>query len=127
MLLHSGVSAKSISRVHFKLNQITIKMLTVLTEIGRLWITIPFDPGASRIKELVVEPFHYDFLVVGGIRAIERSVRRRRLLSLAEQIADQKQYRCAKRKPFHPAQFFIGQTELVEPNSWKKLAKPPRE
>src|SRR2546421_3826792 len=120
MLLHSGVSAKSISRVHFKLNEITIKMLSVLAEIGRLGIAIPFNPGASRIKELVVEPFHDDVLVVGGIRAIERSVRRRRLLlSLAEQIADQKQYRGAKRKPFHPVQFFIGRTELVEPNSWK--------
>src|SRR5438477_9568933 len=127
MLLHSGVSAKSISRVHFKLNEITIKMLSVLAEIGWLRIAIPFNPGAARIKELVVEPFHYDFLVVGGIRAMERRVCRRRLLPLAKQIADQKQYRGAKRKPFHPAQFFIGQTELVEPNSWKKLAKPPRE
>jgi len=125
MLLHSGVSAKSISRVHFKLNEITIKMLSVLAEIGWLRIAIPFNPGASRIKELVVEPFHDDFLVVGGIRAIERRVRRRRLLPLTEQIADQKQYRGAKRKPFHPVQFFIGRTELVEPNSWKNWKNHP--
>jgi hypothetical protein len=30
------------------------------------------------------------------------------LLRLPEQVADQKQYRGAKRKPFHRPQFFIG-------------------
>jgi len=76
-------------------------MLAVLPEIGRLGIAIPLDPGAAGIDELILEPLHYDFLVVGGIRTVERSVCRRRLLSLAEQVADQKQYRAAKRKPFH--------------------------
>src|SRR5205807_9228428 len=98
------------------LNQITIKMLSALAEIGRLGIAIPFNPGAPRIKELVVEPFHYDFLVVGGIWAIERRVCRRRLLPLTEQIADQKQYRSAKRKPFHPAAIFHRLKLLVQPN-----------
>src|SRR6266571_7902963 len=101
VLLHSGVGAKSIARVDLELNEITVKMLAVLAEIGRLWIAVPFDTGAARIDELILEPFHYDFLVVGGIRTIERRVCRRRLLSLTEQIADHKQYRGPKRKPFH--------------------------
>src|SRR5260370_29812340 len=107
MLLHSGVSAKSIARVHFKLHEVAIKMLAVFAEIDRFWIAIPFKPRALSIEELVVEPFHYDFLVVGGIRTIESRICRRRLLPLPEQVADQKQYRDAKRKPFHRSPFFI--------------------
>src|SRR6202011_3007296 len=108
MLLHSGVSTKSITRVHFKLHEVAVKMLAVLAEVDRLGIAAPFDPRALRIEELVVEPFHYDFLVVGGIRAVESRICRRRLLPLAGQVADQKQYRGAKRKPFHRPPFFIG-------------------
>jgi len=37
-------------------------------------------------------------------------------LALSEQIADQKQYRAAKRKPFHPAAIFHRLKLLVQPN-----------
>src|SRR6267378_608538 len=96
-------------------------MLAVFAEIGRLRIALPLDPGAARVDELVVEPFHYDFLVVGGIRTIQRRVCRRGLLSLAEQITDQKQHRSAKRKPFHRPQFFTD--ALVSPAE-SGLARP---
>src|SRR5882762_4274604 len=101
MLLHSGVSAKSITRVHFKLHEVAVKMLAVFAEVGRFGITAPFNARALGVDQLVVEPFHYDFLVVGGIRTIESRICRRRWWPLAGQVADQKQYRGAKRKPFH--------------------------
>src|SRR6266566_4761441 len=71
MLLHSGVGAKSITRVHFKLNEVAVKMLAVLAEIDRFWVAAPLYPCATGIDELVVEPFHYDFLIVGGIWTIQ--------------------------------------------------------
>src|SRR5229473_80516 len=92
-----------------------------LIDVGSARIAIPLDPSAADVDQLILEPFHHDFLVVGGIRTIERRVCRRRLLALAEKIADQKQYRGAKRKPFHRPLFFIG--GLVSPAE-SDLASP---
>ena len=46
MLLHSGVSAKSIARVHFKLHEVAVKMLAVFAEVDRLGITAPLKARA---------------------------------------------------------------------------------
>ena len=78
MLLQSGVSAESIPRVHFKFYKVTIKMLSVLADVGRLRIALPLNARAVGIDQLIVEPFHDDFFVIGGIRAIKRGVRRGR-------------------------------------------------
>jgi hypothetical protein len=83
-------------------------MLAIFAEVGWLGIAAPLKARALGIEKLVVEPFHDDFLVVGGIRAIEGGICRGRLLPLPRQVADQKQYRGAKRKPFHRPPFFIG-------------------
>src|SRR5207245_8890775 len=105
------------------------KMRAVLPEIVRLWVDTLFYPCATGIEELGGEPFHDDFLVVGGIWTIEGRICRRRLLALSKQIAEQKQYRAAKRKPFHPAAIFHRLKLLVQPNpttscagrSWQNL------
>src|SRR6266446_1105237 len=91
-------------------------MLAVLAEIDRLWIATPLYPGATGIDQLIPEPFHDDFFVVSRIRTIQSRICRRRWLALSEQIADQKQHRAAKRKPFHPAAIFHRLKLLVQPN-----------
>jgi len=44
-------------------------------------------------------------------------------LALAEQIADQKQYSAAKRKPFHSAAIFHRLKLLVQPNPTTSCAE----
>src|SRR6266446_5462657 len=85
-------------------------MLAVLAKIDRFWVATPLYPCATSIDQLIPEPFHDDFFVVSRIRTIQSRICRRRWLALSEQIADQKQHRAAKRKPFHRLKL------LVQPN-----------
>ncbi len=116
MLLLSGVSAESIARVHCKLNQISVEMLAIFAEIGRLRIALPVDPGAGRVDQLLVKPRRHDVFVVRRICPVEGRICRRTLLGLDGQTADEKQYRGAKRKPFHRGAIFPPSDLLVQPN-----------
>src|SRR6266542_1498827 len=76
MALQSGVSAEAISSVYFKINQIAVKRIILRSQIRRFWLAVPFNPRALRIDQLCLEPFHYDFLVVRGIRSVALGIRR---------------------------------------------------
>ena len=74
MSLLSCVSAETISRVHFEINQISLNGLSV-AQIRRFRFAIPFNVRAIRIDQLCLEPFRHDLLVVGGIWSVTRCVR----------------------------------------------------
>src|SRR5438034_8357948 len=76
MALQSGVSAEAISSVYFKINQIAVKRIILRSQIRRFWLAVPFNPRAFSIDQLCLEPFHYDFLVVRGIRSVALCIRR---------------------------------------------------
>ena len=116
MLLLSGVSAESIARVHCKLNQISVDMLAIFAEIGRLRIALPFDASAGGVDQLLIKPCRHDIFVIRRLRPVEDRICRRTLLRLAGQTADEKQYRGAKRKPFHRAAIFPPRDLRVQPN-----------
>ena len=66
--LFTGVLAKAITRVHLKLDQPSVNVLAILTQIGWLWVALPFNFCAVGIDERPLEPVPDNFLVVFRLR-----------------------------------------------------------
>src|SRR5262245_38066758 len=64
MGLFTGVLAKAIPRVHLKLDQPPVNVLAIFTQIGWLWIALPFNFRAVGIDQCSLEPVPDNFLVV---------------------------------------------------------------
>src|SRR5437763_16525046 len=71
MGLFARVLAKAIARVHSKLDQPPVNVLTILTQIGWLRIALPFNFRAVGIDQHALEPAPDNFSVVFRIRARE--------------------------------------------------------
>src|SRR5215831_10626380 len=64
MGLFTGVLAKTITRVHAKLDQPPVNVLAIFTQVGWLRIALPFNFGAVGIEQHPLEPVPDNFLVV---------------------------------------------------------------
>src|ERR1700736_6652799 len=100
MILHPGISAESIACIHFKINNVAIKMFAVLAKVGRLGVAVPFNARAPGVDELGIKPFHDDFFVIRWIGSVTGSVRRLASSERQRRRADE-QYTGEKRKRFH--------------------------
>src|SRR5204863_8486758 len=74
MFLLTGIRAKTISRVHSEINEITGYSFAALAHIGRFWFSVPLNARAVRIDQLLVEPLYNDLLIIGGVWAVTRRV-----------------------------------------------------
>src|ERR1051326_6814911 len=74
VLLHAGVSAKVISRIHFELNEVTGELPVFPRHFGRFWRITPDHLGARKILELIGQPIENHALVVLRIRPIDRGI-----------------------------------------------------
>src|ERR1041384_1179556 len=74
MFLLAGVCAEAIARVDGEADEITIKVLALFAQVGRLWVAFPFNAGARGVDQLRLQPVGHDFFVVGWIRPVKRGV-----------------------------------------------------
>src|SRR3954462_2672283 len=74
MFLLACERAKTISCIHSEINEITGHSCAALGHIGWVWFSAPLNAGAVRIDQLRIEPLHNDLLIIGGVRAVARSV-----------------------------------------------------
>jgi hypothetical protein len=64
--LFAGVLAEAIARVYSKLDQPPVNMLTVLSQVGRLGVTLPFDLSAVGIEQHSLHPIPNNLFVILG-------------------------------------------------------------
>src|SRR5437764_13785600 len=69
MRLFACVLAKAIARVHSKLDQPPVNVLTILTQVGWLRIALPFNFRAVGVEQHSLEPVPDNFLVGFRIRS----------------------------------------------------------
>src|SRR6476620_5382439 len=75
MLLHAGVSAEGIPRIHFELYEVPSEFLSILAwQLGRLWRIAPLDIGAREIAEFIGQPVKDDALVILRIRTVNSGI-----------------------------------------------------
>ena len=74
MGLFARVLAKAIARVHSKLDQPPVNVLTILTQIGWLRIALPFNFRAVGIDQHSLEPAPDNFLVVFRVRSAKSRI-----------------------------------------------------
>ena len=74
MGLFARVLAKAIARVHSKLDQPPVNVLTILTQIGWRRIALPFNFRAVGIDQHSLEPAPDNFFVVFRIRSIKSRI-----------------------------------------------------
>ena len=74
MGLFTGVLAKTVTRVHSKLDQPPVNVLAIFTQISWLWIALPFNFRAVGIEQCSLEPVPDDFLIVFRIRPAKSRV-----------------------------------------------------
>ena len=74
MGLFAGVLAKTIARVHSKLDQPPVNVLAIFTQIGWLRIALPFNFRAVGIDQHSLEPAPDNFLVVFRVRSAKSRI-----------------------------------------------------
>lgn len=74
MGLFTGVLAKAITRVYSKLDQPSVNVLAIFTQIGWLRIALPFNFRAVGIEQHSLEPVPDNFLVVFRIRSAKSGI-----------------------------------------------------
>src|SRR5260370_23392290 len=76
MALHPGVSAETISSVHFEIDKISVEMFVFCPQIGWFRIGLPFNACAFRVDSLCIEPLHHNLFIVARIWSVTVCIRR---------------------------------------------------